>query len=124
MPCLLWRFQAAVTVEDKERLISDLQKKAASLERRLQGNLSQDEHLQELLQEVKHRVWFRPTTAASSDVAAVKKERKKIHQLVNLKLISQANCEVIILTCINGSVRCESVQRAADPDYNPDLIDL
>uniref|UniRef100_A0A3Q1I4K2 Golgin subfamily A member 1 n=1 Tax=Anabas testudineus TaxID=64144 RepID=A0A3Q1I4K2_ANATE len=43
--------KAAVTEEDKERLLVDLQKKVASLERRLQGNLSQDEHLQEFLQE-------------------------------------------------------------------------
>ncbi|XP_039476677.1 golgin subfamily A member 1 isoform X1 [Oreochromis aureus] len=43
--------KAAVTVEDKERLLVDLQKKVTSLERRLRGNLSQDEHLQELLQE-------------------------------------------------------------------------
>ncbi|CAK6959657.1 golgin subfamily A member 1 [Scomber scombrus] len=43
--------KAAVTEEDKERVLMDLQKKVTSLERRLQGNLSQDEHLQELLQE-------------------------------------------------------------------------
>ncbi|XP_069557585.1 golgin subfamily A member 1 isoform X2 [Brachyistius frenatus] len=43
--------KAAVTEEDKERLLADLQKKVASLDRRLEGNLSQDEHLQELLQE-------------------------------------------------------------------------
>uniref|UniRef100_A0A3Q3MUS7 Golgin subfamily A member 1 n=1 Tax=Mastacembelus armatus TaxID=205130 RepID=A0A3Q3MUS7_9TELE len=43
--------KAAVTEEDKGRLLVDLQKKVTSLERRLQGNLSQDEHLQELLQE-------------------------------------------------------------------------
>ncbi|XP_068422777.1 golgin subfamily A member 1 isoform X2 [Clinocottus analis] len=43
--------KAAVTEEDKQRSLLDLQKKATSLERRLQGNLSQDEHLQELLQE-------------------------------------------------------------------------
>nr|XP_046241980.1 golgin subfamily A member 1 isoform X3 [Scatophagus argus] len=43
--------KAAVTEEDKVRLLMDLQKKVMSLERRLQGNLSQDEHLQELLQE-------------------------------------------------------------------------
>ncbi|XP_028269025.1 golgin subfamily A member 1 isoform X1 [Parambassis ranga] len=43
--------KAAVTEEDKERLLVDLQKKVSSLERRLEGNLSQDEHLQELLQE-------------------------------------------------------------------------
>ncbi|KAF3696277.1 Golgin subfamily A member 1 Golgin-97 [Channa argus] len=43
--------KAAVTEEDKERLLMSLQKKVTSLERRLQGNLSQDEHLQELLQE-------------------------------------------------------------------------
>lgn len=48
--------QAAVLVEDKERLLLALQKKVASLERRLEGNLSQDEHLQELLQEVKRRL--------------------------------------------------------------------
>jgi len=41
-----------VTEEDKERLLGELQKKVSSLDRRLQGNLSQDEHLQELLQEV------------------------------------------------------------------------
>ena len=46
--------QAAVSEEDKERLLVDLQKKVTSLERRLQGNLSQDEHLQEFLQEVKN----------------------------------------------------------------------
>nr|XP_020454901.1 golgin subfamily A member 1 isoform X2 [Monopterus albus] len=43
--------KAAVTEQDKERLLMELQKKVTSLERRLQGNLSQDEHLQELLQE-------------------------------------------------------------------------
>uniref|UniRef100_A0A667YFG9 Golgin subfamily A member 1 n=1 Tax=Myripristis murdjan TaxID=586833 RepID=A0A667YFG9_9TELE len=43
--------KAAVTEEDKERLLVDLQKKVTSLERRLEGNLSQDEHLQELLKE-------------------------------------------------------------------------
>uniref|UniRef100_A0A3B4ULI9 Golgin subfamily A member 1 n=1 Tax=Seriola dumerili TaxID=41447 RepID=A0A3B4ULI9_SERDU len=47
----LQQHKAAVTDEDKERLLVDLQKKVTSLERRLQGNLSQDEHLQELLQE-------------------------------------------------------------------------
>ncbi|XP_068590377.1 golgin subfamily A member 1 isoform X2 [Cebidichthys violaceus] len=44
--------KAAVTEVDKERLLMDLQKKVTSLERRLQGNLSQDEHLQELLHEM------------------------------------------------------------------------
>ncbi|XP_029367324.1 golgin subfamily A member 1 isoform X2 [Echeneis naucrates] len=43
--------KAAVTEEDKDRLLVDLQKKVTTLERQLQGNLSQDEHLQELLQE-------------------------------------------------------------------------
>ncbi|XP_074526214.1 golgin subfamily A member 1 isoform X2 [Halichoeres trimaculatus] len=43
--------KAAVMGEDKERLLGELQRKVTSLERRLQGNLSQDEHLQELLQE-------------------------------------------------------------------------
>lgn len=40
--------------EEKERLLLELQRKVASLERRLEGNLSQDEHLQEFLQEVNH----------------------------------------------------------------------
>ncbi|KAK9523207.1 hypothetical protein VZT92_019614 [Zoarces viviparus] len=44
--------KAAVTEVDKERSLSDLQKKVTSLERRLRGNLSQDEHLQELLHEM------------------------------------------------------------------------
>ncbi|KAK7934006.1 hypothetical protein WMY93_004902 [Mugilogobius chulae] len=43
--------KAAVTEEEKERTLLELQKKVSSLERRLEGNLSQDEHLQELLQE-------------------------------------------------------------------------
>ncbi|XP_027889248.1 golgin subfamily A member 1 isoform X3 [Xiphophorus couchianus] len=43
--------KAAVTEEEKARLLVELQRKASSLERRLQGNLSQDEHLQEFLQE-------------------------------------------------------------------------
>ncbi|CAL1616509.1 unnamed protein product [Knipowitschia caucasica] len=43
--------KAAVTEEEKERTLLELQKKVTSLERRLQGNLTQDEHLQELLQE-------------------------------------------------------------------------
>lgn len=49
---ILFFYKSAVAEEDKERVLADLQKKATSLERRLQGNLSQDEHLQELLQEV------------------------------------------------------------------------
>uniref|UniRef100_A0A672HLQ9 Golgin subfamily A member 1 n=1 Tax=Salarias fasciatus TaxID=181472 RepID=A0A672HLQ9_SALFA len=44
-----WTFERMT--EEKERSLADLQKKVTSLERRLQGNLSQDEHLQELLQE-------------------------------------------------------------------------
>ncbi|KAM9744391.1 golgin subfamily A member 1 isoform 1-T1 [Menidia menidia] len=43
--------KAAVAEEDKERMLGELQKKVSSLERRLKGNLSEDEHLQELLQE-------------------------------------------------------------------------
>ncbi|XP_040011480.1 golgin subfamily A member 1 isoform X1 [Xiphias gladius] len=43
--------KAVLTEEDKERLLVDLQKKVTSLERQLQGNLTHDEHLQELLQE-------------------------------------------------------------------------
>lgn len=51
-------------MEDKERLLVELQKKVTSLERRLQGNLSQDEHLQELLQEVKNKSWVYFMTVA------------------------------------------------------------
>ncbi|XP_061585678.1 golgin subfamily A member 1 isoform X2 [Cololabis saira] len=47
----LQRQKAAVTEEDKDRLLLELQKKVSSLDRRLQGNLTQDEHLQALLQE-------------------------------------------------------------------------
>ncbi|KAM9476225.1 golgin subfamily A member 1 isoform 3-T4 [Clarias gariepinus] len=43
--------KAAVTEEERERLVADLQEKASSLGRRLEANLSQDEHLQELLKE-------------------------------------------------------------------------
>ncbi|XP_064793654.1 golgin subfamily A member 1-like isoform X1 [Oncorhynchus masou masou] len=43
--------KAAVTDEDRERVLLDLQEKVSSLERRLQGNLSEDELLQELLKE-------------------------------------------------------------------------
>lgn len=52
--CPVWNGQAAVTEEEKERSLVELQTKVTSLERRLQGNLSQDEHLQELLKEVKN----------------------------------------------------------------------
>ncbi|XP_035235304.1 golgin subfamily A member 1 isoform X1 [Anguilla anguilla] len=40
-----------VAEEEKDRQVSDLQKKVSSLERRLQGNLTEDEHLEELLKE-------------------------------------------------------------------------
>ncbi|XP_056137553.1 golgin subfamily A member 1 [Lampris incognitus] len=43
--------KAAVTEEEKERVLGDLQKKVSSLEKRLQEDLSQDEHLQEFLKE-------------------------------------------------------------------------
>ncbi|XP_077457841.1 golgin subfamily A member 1 isoform X1 [Stigmatopora argus] len=43
--------KAAVTEEDKERLLRDLQTNVNSLERQLQGNLSQDDHLLELVKE-------------------------------------------------------------------------
>ncbi|XP_007229388.3 golgin subfamily A member 1 isoform X2 [Astyanax mexicanus] len=43
--------KVAMTEEERERLLADLQQKALSLERRLEANLSQDEHLQELLKE-------------------------------------------------------------------------
>ncbi|KAK3566312.1 hypothetical protein QTP86_032227 [Hemibagrus guttatus] len=43
--------KAAVTEEDRERLLADLQEKVLSLGRRLEANLSQDEHLHELLKE-------------------------------------------------------------------------
>uniref|UniRef100_A0A8C7KH32 Golgin subfamily A member 1 n=1 Tax=Oncorhynchus kisutch TaxID=8019 RepID=A0A8C7KH32_ONCKI len=47
----LQQHKAAVTDEDRERVLLDLQEKVSSLERRLQGNLSEDELLQELLKE-------------------------------------------------------------------------
>uniref|UniRef100_A0A4W5QW98 Golgin subfamily A member 1 n=1 Tax=Hucho hucho TaxID=62062 RepID=A0A4W5QW98_9TELE len=47
----LQQHKAAVTDEDKERVLLDLQEKVSSLDRRLQGNLSEDELLQELLKE-------------------------------------------------------------------------
>ncbi|XP_014015942.1 golgin subfamily A member 1 isoform X1 [Salmo salar] len=47
----LQQHKAAVTGEDKDRVLLDLQEKVSSLERRLQGNLSEDELLQELLKE-------------------------------------------------------------------------
>jgi len=50
--------QVAVTEEERERLLADLQEKAASLERRLEANYSQDEHLQELLKEVRGHVFI------------------------------------------------------------------
>ncbi|KAG5840773.1 hypothetical protein ANANG_G00192220 [Anguilla anguilla] len=40
-----------VAEEEKDRQVSDLQGKVSSLERRLQGNLTEDEHLEELLKE-------------------------------------------------------------------------
>uniref|UniRef100_A0AAY4BIU6 Golgin subfamily A member 1 n=1 Tax=Denticeps clupeoides TaxID=299321 RepID=A0AAY4BIU6_9TELE len=43
--------KAAVREEERECVLSELQEKVSSLERRLEGNLSQDEHLQELLKE-------------------------------------------------------------------------
>uniref|UniRef100_A0A672KQZ5 Golgin subfamily A member 1 n=1 Tax=Sinocyclocheilus grahami TaxID=75366 RepID=A0A672KQZ5_SINGR len=43
--------RVAVTEEERERVMADLQEKAASLERRLEANFSLDEHLQELLKE-------------------------------------------------------------------------
>lgn len=39
--------------EERERLLAGLQEKALSLEHRLEANLSQDEHLQELFKEVR-----------------------------------------------------------------------
>ncbi|XP_071012398.1 golgin subfamily A member 1-like isoform X3 [Oncorhynchus clarkii lewisi] len=47
----LQQHKAAMTDEDKERVLLDLQEKISSLERRLHGNLSEDELLQELLKE-------------------------------------------------------------------------
>lgn len=43
--------KAAVTDEEKERVMLDLHEKVSSLERRLQGNFSQDDHMQETLKE-------------------------------------------------------------------------
>ncbi|TRY55477.1 hypothetical protein DNTS_027868 [Danionella cerebrum] len=46
-----YKNKVAVTEEERERLLADLQEKAGSLERRLEANFSQDEHLKELLKE-------------------------------------------------------------------------
>ncbi|XP_072563327.1 golgin subfamily A member 1 isoform X4 [Paramormyrops kingsleyae] len=43
--------KVAVAEEEKDRLVWDLQGKVCSLERRLQGNLTEDEHLEEMLKE-------------------------------------------------------------------------
>ncbi|XP_062398674.1 golgin subfamily A member 1 isoform X2 [Sardina pilchardus] len=43
--------KAQVEEEERERTLAGLQEKASSLERRLESDLSQDEHLQELLKE-------------------------------------------------------------------------
>lgn len=48
-------YQAAVTEEDKEHMITGLQKKVTFLERWLYKNLSEDENLQELLKEVSEK---------------------------------------------------------------------
>jgi len=52
-PLMSSLLQAAVAQEDRERSLLDLQRKVSSLDRRLQENLSPEQHLQELLQEVK-----------------------------------------------------------------------
>ncbi|XP_076126914.1 golgin subfamily A member 1 isoform X1 [Alosa pseudoharengus] len=43
--------KAQVEEEERERMLGDLQEKASSLSRRLESDLSQDEHMQELLKE-------------------------------------------------------------------------
>ncbi|XP_028664974.2 golgin subfamily A member 1 [Erpetoichthys calabaricus] len=43
--------KTAVTVEEKDKIVGLLQVKVSSLEKRVEGNLSEDEHLQELLKE-------------------------------------------------------------------------
>uniref|UniRef100_A0A8D3DRL0 Golgin subfamily A member 1 n=1 Tax=Scophthalmus maximus TaxID=52904 RepID=A0A8D3DRL0_SCOMX len=81
--------KAAVTEEDKERLLADLQKKVTSLDRRLQGNLSQDEHLQELLQEVKNirtsdaSQWFHYSrqTVSTEIAKALEESRRQKEEL-------------------------------------------
>lgn len=50
-----WVFQQMIVeVEEKNHLVGHLQGKLATLEKRLEGNLSGDEHVRELLQEVCH----------------------------------------------------------------------
>lgn len=44
--------QVTAETQDKDRVITHLQEKVASLEKRLERNLSGEEHLQELLREV------------------------------------------------------------------------
>uniref|UniRef100_A0A8C9WHV5 Golgin subfamily A member 1 n=1 Tax=Scleropages formosus TaxID=113540 RepID=A0A8C9WHV5_SCLFO len=43
--------KVAMAEEEKDRLVLELQEKVSCLERRLQGNLTEDEHLKELLKE-------------------------------------------------------------------------
>uniref|UniRef100_A0A8C1GIN9 Golgin subfamily A member 1 n=1 Tax=Cyprinus carpio TaxID=7962 RepID=A0A8C1GIN9_CYPCA len=58
--------KVAVTEEERERVLADLQEKAASLGRRLEANFSLDEHLQELLKEVRgHNIHTYRLTAVS-----------------------------------------------------------
>uniref|UniRef100_H3BG65 Golgin subfamily A member 1 n=1 Tax=Latimeria chalumnae TaxID=7897 RepID=H3BG65_LATCH len=45
-----------VEVEEKDKFIAHLQEKVSSLSRRIEGNFSEDEHLQELLRENQQRV--------------------------------------------------------------------
>lgn len=44
--------QMTVEIDEKNKLVEHLQEKVSSLEKRLERNLSGDEHVQELLKEV------------------------------------------------------------------------
>lgn len=49
--------QVTAETQEKEKLITHLQEKVTSLEKRLEQNLSGEEHVQELLKEVISSLW-------------------------------------------------------------------
>jgi len=50
--CHCFHLQVTAETQEKEQLITHLQEKVASLEKKLEQNLSGEEHVQELLKEV------------------------------------------------------------------------
>lgn len=54
---LCFHLQVTAETQEKEKLITHLQEKVTSLERRLEQNLSGEEYVQELLKEVTSSLW-------------------------------------------------------------------